>query len=253
MSSIKVVSLNIEYCSNVSRGYWQYLTNLWKYILPHDKSAIWKISNVINTEEVHVATFTEMDGGGYRTKNLNYMNIISEITPLKNNVFYPVNRMWFNLGVRGNGIATVYDIVEAKNIKLEHDGFIGRITGENRYLSSSKINLNGQHITILTTQLALGKGSRLKELEHIKNIIQSHKGPIIFTGDLNTEYEDELKILDETGLIRVETPKTFPSWKPSRRIDYIFHSKDFDHIDSRVLERLKVSDHLPVITELKLK
>jgi endonuclease/exonuclease/phosphatase family metal-dependent hydrolase len=249
MSNIKVVSLNIEYCSNVSKGYWQYLTNLWKYIFPHDKTAIWRISNVINTEEVHIATFTEMDGGGYRTKNLNYMNIISDITQLKNNIFYPVNRMWFNLGVRGNGIATVYEILEAKNVKLEHKG----VLGENRYLSVSKINLDGKHIHVLTTQLALGRGSRVKELEHIRDIIKNLKGPIIFTGDLNTEHEDELKIINEAGLIRVETPKTFPSWKPSRRIDYIFHCNNFEPVDSRVLEKLKVSDHLPVITELKLK
>ena len=117
--SIRVVSFNIEYCASISRGYWQYITRWWKYILPHDTDAINNIAEIINRDKIDIATFMEMDGGSYRTRFNNYMNIISTSTELKENTFYPVRHMWWDLTNQGNGIATKFSIVQANNIKLE--------------------------------------------------------------------------------------------------------------------------------------
>ncbi|HYD03059.1 MAG TPA: endonuclease/exonuclease/phosphatase family protein [Alphaproteobacteria bacterium] len=247
--NIKIVSFNIEYGASVNKGYFDYVAKLWKYVLPHDNKAVWYISDVINKEDVDIATFMEMDGGSYRTRNINYMNVVSQLTELKNNIFYPVRHMWFGLTNQGNGIATKYTVLSVQNLKLKTNKFIG----ENRYLSISKVDINGKIIHVLTTQLALGHFSRSDELRQISEYIKNIKGPVIFTGDLNTQQEGELKILEDTNLKRIDTPKTFPSWNPKRRIDYIFHSPDFEVVNSKVLEELKVSDHLPLIAELKLK
>ena len=152
MSSIKVVSFNIEYCASVNNGYLDYVAKVWKYVFPHDTKAIWRISNVINSEQVDIATFMEMDGGSYRTNYLNYMNMLSQSTELKNNIFYPVRHMWFGLTNQGNGIATKYNVISVENLRLNTN----KIIGENRYLSSSKIEINGRIVYVLTTQLALG-------------------------------------------------------------------------------------------------
>jgi endonuclease/exonuclease/phosphatase family metal-dependent hydrolase len=246
--SIKLVSFNIEYCASISKGYWQYLTRLWRYVLPHDTAAIHNIADIINRDKIDIATFMEMDGGSYRTRHNNYMSLLSYLTELRENVFYPVRHMWWGLTNQGNGIATRFEVLNADNIKLETN----RLFGENRYLSVSKLNINGRIIYVLTTQLALGHNSRIKELQHVANVINSIKEPILFTGDLNTQNEKDLEILKTTRLKRIETTNTFPSWKPKRRIDYIFHSPEFEVVESYVLDSLKVSDHLPVVAEFKL-
>jgi endonuclease/exonuclease/phosphatase family metal-dependent hydrolase len=137
-------------------------------------------------------------------------------------------------------------MLSTENIQL-------KTNGENRCLSISKINVNEHTITVLTTQLALGKISRIHEIlqivEHIKNL----KGPLILTGDLNTSEESELELILESGLKRLETTKTFPSWKPKRRIDYVFYSKDFEVVNYYVIDDLKISDHLPILAEFRLK
>jgi|GEM_PF-834987 len=242
--SIKVVSFNIEFCASVTRGYWQYLEFTWKYFLPHHRNAIYEIVDVINDEKIDIATFTEMEGPSYRTRHVNYIKTIAEMTRLRNGVFFPVNRL-FKFGNRGNGISTRYEIISSENVRL-------RTRMENRFLSVSKLRINGDIITILTTQLALGKRSRSNELKEIVDIINTIKGPVIFTGDLNTQKENELEALNNTRLKRIETTNTFPSWKPKRRIDYIFYSPDFEVVESYVEDKLRVSDHLPVIAEFKL-
>jgi endonuclease/exonuclease/phosphatase family metal-dependent hydrolase len=244
-NSIKVVSFNIEFCASVTRGYWQYLEFIWKYFLPHNREAIYEVVDVINDEKIDIATFTEMEGESYRTHHTSYINTVSDMTQLKNKIFFPVNQL-LRIGNRGNGIATRYEILSSENIKL-------KTSMENRYLGVSKVDINGIIITVLTTQLALGKVSRANELSQIAEFINNVQGPIIFTGDLNTQMEEELKIIEHTRLRRIETTNTFPSWKPKRRIDYIFYSPDFEVVESYVEDKLKVSDHLPVIAEFRLE
>jgi endonuclease/exonuclease/phosphatase family metal-dependent hydrolase len=245
VDSIKVVSFNIEFCASVTRGYWQYLEFIWKYFLPHHREAIYEIVDVINDEKIDIATFTEMEGESYRTHHLSLINTVSEMTYLKYNRFFSVNQL-SKIGNRGNAIATRYEIISSENIKL-------KTSMENRYLSVSKVDINGSIITVLTTQLALGKESRANELSQIAEIINETTGPIIFTGDLNTQAEEELNIIKHTRLKRIETTDTFPSWKPKRRIDYIFYSPDFVVVQSYVEDKTIASDHLPIIAEFILE
>jgi endonuclease/exonuclease/phosphatase family metal-dependent hydrolase len=187
----------------------------------------------------------EIDGGSFRTRHRNYLNILSQLTNLKKNVFYPVHKL-FRLANQGNGLLTKYEVLEARNIKLES-------YGENRYLGIAKLKVHDTAINIFTTQLALGKLSRMRELRHIVKIINETPGLIIFTGDLNTHNEKELDIVKETRLKRIETPQTFPSWAPKKRLDYIFYSPELEIVNSYVLEEMKISDHLPIVAEFRIK
>ena len=243
--TIRILNLNIEYCASITRGYWQYLTSVWKYIIPHKINAIQAISKLINHWDADICTFVEIDGGSFRTMHMNYMKKFANMTVLKKWHFFPVRHL-LNLSNQGNGILTRYEILETHNYKL-----ITR--GENRCLSHTTIRLNNEIMHVLTTQLALGKSSRKYELLQIADIIKRISGPIIFTGDLNTSNESELVAIEKAGLKRLETPKTFPSWKPRRRIDYIFYSDDFEIVSFDVIDEMKISDHLPIIAELKLK
>lgn len=243
--TIKLLSLNIEYCASITKGYWQYVTSLWKYIIPHSFNAINRISKVINYSNADLCTFMEIDGGSFRTMNGNYLKKLTNKTTLKKYQFFPVRHL-FKLTNQGNGILTRYDITSTDNIRL-------KTNGENRCLSASRIDFNGRKINVLTTQLALGRISRVQEILQIAEYIKNLKEPIILTGDLNTSNESELEIILESGLKRLETTKTFPSWKPKRRIDYVFYSKEFEVVNYYVIDDLKISDHLPILAELRLK
>ncbi|MGV8141583.1 MAG: endonuclease/exonuclease/phosphatase family protein [Candidatus Woesearchaeota archaeon] len=243
--NIKVMSFNLEFCASVTKGYWQYLEFFWKYLAPHNINAIFEVIDIIAQEGIGIAVLTEMEGISRRTHHRNYLEMILGATPLKNSVFYPVNRWWFDIGNRGNAIMSKYDMIESKNIKL-------KTKIENRYLSIGKFIVNNKTIHVLTTQLSLGRRDRIKEFRQIVEIVNSIKGPIILAGDLNTQNEFELEVFNHTRLKRVITTNTFPSWRPKRRIDYIFYSPEFEVVESYVLDYVKVSDHLPVIAELKL-
>ncbi|MGV8150173.1 MAG: endonuclease/exonuclease/phosphatase family protein [Candidatus Woesearchaeota archaeon] len=243
--TIRVLNLNIEYCASITKGYWQYLTSVWKYVIPHNTHTINVISKLINHWDADICTFSEIDGGSFRTMHMNYLKKLSNMTVLKKWHFFPVRHL-LNLSNQGNGILTKYEILETHNYRL-----ITR--GENRCLSHSIIRVDDDIINVLTTQLALGKYSRKNELTQIADIIKTLNGPIILTGDLNTNNEIELKAIENVGLKRVNSEKTFPSWKPKRAIDYIFYSKHFEVINHQVAFDMKVSDHLPILVELKLK
>lgn len=244
--TIKILSYNIEFCASVNKGYWQYITSFWKYIFPHKTTGLRQIATLINKENYDVCTFTEIDAASIRTGAMNYLKKLSNMTVLKHHKFYPVNGLKY-IYLRGNGILTKHPIIDYQNTLIKR-------FGEKRRLSSAIIDFNGKKIMILTTQLSLGHRSRLKELNKIIEIINSTKLPIILTGDFNTQNGDELNILFEnTQLQSVGTPKTFPSWNPKRRIDYIFYSSEFEVVQSFSIPDLKISDHLPIVAELKLK
>ncbi|GIU69514.1 MAG: endonuclease [Candidatus Woesearchaeota archaeon] len=243
--TIRILNLNIEYGASINRGYWQYITSLWKYVIPHNIFALKTVAKFINHWNADICTFVEVDGGSFRTMNINYLKKLANMTILKKWFFFPVRHL-FNLSNQGNGILTRYDILETNNYKL--------IThGENRYLSHVIIRIDEKIVNVFITQLALGKKSRKYELRQIADIIKKTRGPIILAGDLNTSNEYELKEIENTGLKRVETQKTFPSWNPRRTIDYIFYSDDFEVIEKYSIDNIKISDHLIIVAELRFK
>lgn len=242
---LRIFYLNIEYGASINKGYWQYITSLWKYIIPHDIFVLKKISKIINYWNADICAFVEIDGGSFRTMNINYLKKLSNMTMLKKWHFFPVRHL-LNLSNQGNGIITRFPILETYNYKL--------ITkGENRRLSHAIINVNDTLVNVFITQLALGKISRRYELMQISDIIKKTKGPIILIGDFNTDNEKELNIIESLNLKRIQTHKTFPSWKPKRTIDYIFVNDYFEIINTEVITDLKISDHLPIISEIVLK
>ncbi len=99
-------------------------------------------------------------------------------------------------------------------------------------------------------------GNRVVQASAINELIQSSDMPIIVCGDMNDvpssyaysifrESVDDAFLKSGTGLGR-----TYDTWIPSLRIDYIFYSPStFTSHDTRVL-KVPYSDHFPVVTEL---
>jgi len=242
--TIKIAYFNVQSGVGTTKGYLHYLTSFWKYFLPHSQNEIVRTAEFINSEGINVITFSEIDGGSLRSEYINQVKLISNLTNLKINKFFPTYQIMGVLN-QGNSINTKYPILVTKNHKL-------RGTGEPRYLGETMLLIDEKKVTILVTQLSLEKNNRINQIEDIANIINKMKGPIILSGDFNTEDKLELDIMNKTRLKKVVNLKTYPSWNPNKSLDYILLSEEFDVKRSYSLKSIKVSDHLPLIVEISL-
>jgi endonuclease/exonuclease/phosphatase family metal-dependent hydrolase len=78
--------------------------------------------------------------------------------------------------------------------------------------------------------------------------------PCVLAGDFNAKPDQEpIRLLRECGRFVGEFagPPTFPADAPDRRIDFAFAPRDWDHIDTRVIETA-ASDHRPVVARFRV-
>lgn len=67
---------------------------------------------------------------------------------------------------------------------------------------------------------------------------------------ITLERLDVLAPLLASGLRRVPTGPTYPSWRPTKALDYVLCSADVAIKEARVEASTRLADHLPIIVEL---
>lgn len=164
----------------------------------------------------------------------------------------------YDHGHHGNLILSKYPIEEFKNIDLTTNKY------EQRGLLVCKIHIPDldKKITVMTTHLNLTSSGRAKQFRKIREEINLHGGePVILTGDFNDWNKRASSLLE--GVLGFEEvhkkikgnyAKTFPAFHPFLSLDRIY-TKGMSIIDSKVLEvphKMKLSDHLPLMTEVEL-
>jgi len=241
-NSVKILSINIEGGVNNSKGYFGYITTIFRNFFPHSNKPLYDLSEYINKEDIDIVALTEVDGGSFRTKHISQVKMLSKLTRLEHHSFNPT----YTLGKiinQGDGLLSKFPEHNREYYKLQ--------SKHPRYLEFATAYVNNQKIKIIVTHLSLGRKARIRELKQIAAVLLKDNTPKILMGDFNTEHSEELKIIKEIGLSAVHTKKTFPSWKPKKSIDQIFISPEFEVITTYVCPVL-VSDHLGVVAELKL-
>ena len=78
----------------------------------------------------------------------------------------------------------------------------------------------------------------------------------LLAGDFNAHPTDQsIKLLKEserfTGAF--DGPPTFPADAPDERIDYVFAPPEWEHIETRVIDEPKASDHRPVVAKFRVR
>lgn len=122
---------------------------------------------------------------------------------------------------------------------------------ETRCVIKAVIEEKGREIIFLVTHMGLAKGERENAVKTVCEIADGTDLPIVLMGDFNAcPDEDTLKPLYErfTDTLRDENVKTFPSYAPEVKIDYIF-CRGLECKNTKVINEV-VSDHLPIITEI---
>lgn len=237
---MKILLQNLQCGANLSGGYWHLALGSWKYFMPHSQEPIKKLSQYMKDEQIEAGLFTEADAGSFRTRNIDEIKIISEISGLQYNKFF-LTASAGKIINQGNAIVSRYPIIDSKSYLLPGGS-------EKRYLCHSIIKVKNKKINLFVTHLTLGFKDRQEQLKTINSIIKSVKGTRIFGGDLNIINEDELRHID--SLRRISFLKTYPSWDPKKFLDNIFISDDIKRYELSTT-KIKMSDHLGLILEVK--
>jgi len=115
----------------------------------------------------------------------------------------------------------------------------------------------------MTTHLNLTHKGRVDQYQIIKEELLHHGGePVILAGDFN-DWNKRASILMEGRLgleevykkVNGSYAKTFPALFPFLTLDRIY-TRNMDIIDAKVIDtpsKMKLSDHLPLYTELEIK
>lgn len=240
---IKVLSMNIEAGVNNSKGYFGYVTTIFKNFFPHSNEPLYKLAEYIKKEDIDLVGLTEIDGGSFRTKHVSQVKLLAHLSGLNHHFFNPTYRFGRIIN-QGDGLLSKFPERNREYYKLP--------AKHARYLEFATADVDGRRIKIIVTHLSLGRKARIRELAQIVAVLRHFNTPKILMGDFNTENKRELEIIKSAGLIPVHNEKTFPSWKPKRSIDHIFVSPEFSIMKTYICP-IKVSDHLGVVAELKLK
>lgn len=236
---MRILLQNLQCGANLSKGYLHLIFGSWKYFMPHSQEPIEILAKYMKDEKIETGLFTEADAGSFRTKNIDEIKLISQISGLSNNHFF----LTVNIGKitnQGNAVFSKYPIIENKAYLLPGKG-------EKRYLCHSIIKVKNKKINFFVTHLTLSFNDRQEQLKTINEIVKSVKGTIILGGDFNIIKEDELRHID--SLKRISFLKTYPSWNPKKSLDNIFVSDNIKKY-SISTTTIKMSDHLGLILEI---
>ncbi len=212
-----------------------------------------RIAALIKSERADIVALQEVDKGTQRTKRLDFPALLSRLTGMTC-IFS--NNLALQGGEYGNAILTRFPIKTVTNLhfrKLKE--------GEQRGLLQVTIDINGQPLVFMGTHLDHrgDDAERLSSVAEISSLLGTAKStPVILCGDFNDVPESRMYralsdiLVDSWSLVGKGPGPTIPSEKPSKRIDYVWVSKNapFKAIKAWT-PATEASDHLPVFVEFE--
>ena len=239
---LKLLSFNIQ-AGIGSQKFGDYITGSWKHLVAHPRSieTIEQIAGVLS--HFDVVGLQEVDGGSLRSRN---MNQLVHLASMGDFAFWhqQLNRNLGRLGQFSNGFLSRLQPFEVTDHRLP--GLPGRGAIVIKYGHPI------QPLVVVVAHLALGEKVRNTQLAYLHRMLRDYKY-VVMMGDFNCRLEHlYASPLAELGLVTVEADNlnTYPSWAPDRHIDHILLSPGLESQHTRVLEDCRLSDHLPLATEI---
>ena len=228
---MKIMSFNTQHCLN-------FLEQRVDYDI---------MARAIETVGADIVGLNEMfDIGsefGEQTKKL------SELTSLKNHYFAKACELG-DEGEYGNGFLSKYKIVEAKTITIPdpnpraYNGYY-----ETRCILKATLE-NGY--TVMVVHFGLNPDEQQSAVKTILENLEEDK--CILMGDFNVTPDNEVlapiyERMKDTASGFCENKSSFPSDKPTIKIDYIFVTPDIEVVFADV-PSIVASDHRPHVAEI---
>ena len=240
---LRILSYNIQ-AGIDTRTYRDYVVQSWKHVLPH-RERMHNLNRIADLLSIYdLVGLQEVDAGSLRS------GFVGQTEYLAHRAGFPhwyqqVNRNIGAFAQHSNGLLT-----RLRPTRLVEHKLPG-MPGRGAMLADFGPPEAGLRVCII--HLSLGRRSRQKQLRFVADLIGNHPHAIVM-GDLNCGCDArEVRHLMSTAGLREPAcdQKTFPSWRPMRRIDHILVSDALSIRNARVLD-YSVSDHLPISLEVTL-
>lgn len=244
-NNLTVMSYNIRHCS-------PYLGSG----VP-SPAEVGNVAKVLKDKNADVVLLQEVDSMTTRALNIDQTKELAKRAGYKYHKFF--KQKDYQGGAYGAAILSKYEMKNIINHPLPKmiDG--QTIKGSN-ILGSAKIVFAGKDIYIATMHLSVTESERLKQFPKYLECLEpfAHK-LIIIGGDFNSRPTDaSITMLETNGFTRTNKDPnkfTIPSDKPNRELDYIAYkpSTAVEVVSHTVFTGINASDHLPIVSVLKIK
>jgi endonuclease/exonuclease/phosphatase family metal-dependent hydrolase len=240
-----------------------------------------KVVSEIKKVKPDIMAFQEIDFDASRSYNVNQEEEISKLgfnyraqtinwderyLPFP---YWPIS-MHYGKVVSGQSIISKYPLKEQQRIVLQRVAdapFYRDAFYLERLAQVVKVVLNGKEVVLINIHLeAYEKETRVKQFEEVLAIFNQYKEiyPTILLGDFNSRVRDENAVVQKIFAMKAigsaasdmnNLGNTFNSKDPSKRIDYIFYTKNsIEYISGKVLNQFgQASDHLPLEMKFRIK
>jgi len=240
---LRLLSYNIQ-SGLTTRKYSQYVTRSWKHLVPVPSrmSNLDAIARIL--ADYDFVGLQEVDAGSLRSGFVNQIKYLADQAGFAH-VFDQSNRKIGMISQHGN--AALSRVRPDAITEHRLPGLRGRGVLEIRFGSGP----DALHVLIL--HMALSRRGRLRQIGFLAEQVGDYRH-VILMGDLNCDSDSpEMAVLVETARLREPAPglQTFPSWQPSRQLDYILVSSSIAVEQVEVLN-CAFSDHLPIAMAVRL-
>lgn len=154
----------------------------------------------------------------------------------------------------GNGLVSRFPIKTAETISIPDPDFKrSGVKYESRCVLKAVVDADGKDICILICHMGLSDEERVYAVKTVCELLDEIQLPVILMGDFNTEPDDNVlqpiyaRMNDSDDLAEIKCIKTYPSYKPEIKIDYIFY-RGLECKEVKTVTQI-YSDHFPIIAE----
>ena len=195
-----------------------------------------------------VVGLNEMRNEGPGEEYTDQVKALSDLTGLK--YYYFAKAYDFAEGPYGNGILSRYPIDEVETVLIP-DPIVK--TGTRWYETRCVLKAKIRGVTVMVTHYGLNPDEKENATKTVLSLIPEQKG--VLMGDFNLEPNEELllpirEVMIDTAIAFSEEKRSFPSTEPTRKIDYIFVTRDAKIVYADI-PAIIASDHRPYVAELE--
>jgi endonuclease/exonuclease/phosphatase family metal-dependent hydrolase len=244
--------------------------------------------DLLSKSKPDILAFQEIDFNSKRSYYINQFHTIAEkagytygaaaVNWDKKYVPFPYwpPSIHFGKMLSGQGVLSGRPILSTERIVLQKrkdKPFYYNAFYLDRLVQVTKIKIDNKELIILNLHLeAMDRETREEQAQTVLDIYNSYKNdyPVLLLGDFNSvppSAEQKMNFIDEpetdftgdktiTLFLQEESLKvaelsvfTFPSDKPTRKLDYIFYNHDKIHMIKAFTADIDSSDHLPLVME----
>ncbi|MDH3345975.1 MAG: endonuclease/exonuclease/phosphatase family protein [Kiritimatiellaceae bacterium] len=204
-----------------------------------------EIGDFLHELDPDVVGLVEVDAGSYRTRKLNQAEILA-----KKLGHYHVYRSKYGKESWTHRVPV---------FNQQGNAFVVRDSGHRetfhyfeKGMKQLVIELDLGDVAFFLLHLPLNSRLRHRQLRELYEMLQMMKKPYIVAGDFNTLWgEQEVQLFQAATKLesaQAAHSPTFPSWKPKRHLDFVFHSPGIE-IDKCWMPQVLYSDHLPIVCD----